>query len=89
MPLHRFDDSFEYEGFQYVQFPMIDPKGARIVYQVSYAALQDRASADGDGSMDAVASFLRNREKIEQIASRKYDAGDKSGVRTHELTPLG
>ncbi len=89
MPLHRFDDSYNYEAFHGVQFQMADPKENRIVYTVSYAALQDRASADGDGSMDAVACFLRNRDKIEQVASRKFDAGDHDrGVRAADLTAI-
>ena len=75
-------------GFSGVLFPMTDGK-SRIVYRVTYEALQDRASADGGGAaFDAVETFLKHRSRIEQIASEKYDAGvAERVVTTADLTP--
>ena len=88
MPLQRADDAYSPERFSGVQFPMTDGKN-RIVFRVSYEALQDRASADGNGETDFVDTFLKHRSQIEQIASEKYDAGDTERlVTTADLTPL-
>jgi hypothetical protein len=90
MPLQRADDSYDAsDRFSGVLFPMTDGK-IRVVYRVSYEALQDRASADGSGAtFDAVETFLKHRPRIEQIASEKYDAGvAERVVTTAELTPL-
>jgi hypothetical protein len=89
MPLQRADDAYDSsDRFSGILFPMTDGK-SRIVYQVTYAALQDRASADGEGAtFDAVETFLKHRPRIEQIASEKYDAGvAERVVTTAELTP--
>ena len=89
MPLQRADDAYDLsDRFSGVLFPMTDGK-SRIVYQVTYAALQDRASADGSGvTFDAVETFLKHRRRIEQIASEKYDAGVAERVVTAaDLTP--
>ena len=75
MPLQRADDAFDSsDRLSGILFPMTDGK-SRIVYRVTYAALQDRASADHNSTFDAVEIFQRHRRKIEQIASEKYDAG--------------
>jgi hypothetical protein len=84
------DDAYDLpDKFSGVLFPMTDGK-SRIVYKVTYAALQDRASADGSGAtFDPVETFLKYRRSIEQIASEKYDAGVTDRVvTTAELTPL-
>jgi Protein of unknown function (DUF1488) len=89
VPLQRADDAYDSsDRFSGVLFPMTDGK-SRIVYQVTYAALQDRASADGSGAtFDAVETFLKHRRRIEQIASEKYDAGvAERVVTTADLTP--
>ncbi|MGP0085782.1 MAG: DUF1488 family protein [Steroidobacteraceae bacterium] len=88
--MKRADDSYDpSDRFSGVDFPMADGK-SRIIYRVSYEALQDRASADGTGAaFDAVETFLKHRGRIEQIASDKYDAGNPERVvTTAELTPL-
>ena len=66
---------------------MTDGK-TRIVCRVSREALDDRASADGRGERmaDPVEVFLAHRQRIEQIASAKHDAGDLEHlVRTADL----
>jgi len=86
MPLWRADEAFDWNG-DVVSFPMTDGK-TRIVYRVSREALEDRASADGRGELlaDLVAVFLMHRQRIEQIASAKHDAGDVERlVRTADL----
>jgi hypothetical protein len=76
MPLWRADESYDWNG-DFVSFPMTDGK-TRIVCRVSREALEDRASADGQGERmaDLAEVFLANRQRIEQIASAKHDAGD-------------
>ena len=89
MPLQRADDAYDSsDRFLGILFPMTDGK-SRIIYRVSYEALQDRASADGSGATsDAVETFLKHRSRIEQIASEKYDARiAERVVTTAELTP--
>ncbi len=89
MPLRRADDAYDpSDRFSGVLFAMTDGK-SRIVYRVTYEALQDRGSADSRGQVhDPVETFLRHRERIEQIASDKYDAGvAERVVTTAELTP--
>jgi hypothetical protein len=87
MPLHRADDAFDADMLEGILFPMTDGK-TRIIYRVSYEALQDLASADGDGSLDTIACFERHRTEIEEIASEKFDAGNPERIiRTNELTP--
>jgi len=88
MPLQRADDAYDAsDEFEGILFTMTDGK-QRIVYRVSYEALQDHAFADGDATLDEIATFLRHRRKIEEIASRKFDANDPDRiVRSTELTP--
>lgn len=78
MPLQRADDAYDAsDEFEGILFTMTDRK-QRIVYRVSYEALEDRAFPDGDATLDEIATFLRHRTKIEEIASRKFDAKSKT-----------
>jgi Protein of unknown function (DUF1488) len=64
----------------------------RIVCRVSREVLEDRASSDGRGELmaDLPAVFLIYRERIEQIASAKHDAGDTEHlVKTTDLSRGG
>ena len=86
MPLRRADDTYNWDG-DAVFFPMTDGN-TRIVCRVSREALEDRASADGCGEILGYPEevFLTHRERIEQIASAKHDAGDaKHLVRSADL----
>ena len=88
MPLRRADDAYDWNG-DVVLFPMTDGN-TRIVWRVSREALEDRASADGRGELmaDLAEVFLINRQRIEQIASAKHDAGaTECLVRTGDLNP--
>jgi Protein of unknown function (DUF1488) len=86
MPLWRADEAYDWNG-DFVSFPMTDGK-TRIVCRISREALEDRASADGRGELlaDLPEVFLMHRERIEQIASAKHDAGDSEHLaRTADL----
>lgn len=65
----------------------------RVICLVTYAALQDRATFDGNGD-DWMRAWLEHREAIEALASYNYDHGiiSESGevvVETEDLTPIG
>jgi hypothetical protein len=88
MPLWRADNAYDWNG-DVVLFPMTDGN-TRIVCRVSREALEDRALADGRGELmaDLPAVFLVHRERIEQIAGAKHDAGDAEHlVKTADLNP--
>ncbi|MET4296770.1 hypothetical protein ABIB06_003710 [Bradyrhizobium sp. LB8.2] len=58
----------------------------RIICRVEWAALRDRAAADGINPNDIVGIFKKHRATIEQIASDQYDAGKQMPVvRTEHL----
>ncbi|MCG2645582.1 MULTISPECIES: DUF1488 family protein [Bradyrhizobium] len=72
-----------------ILFAMFDGD-KRVVCEVEWGALTDRAIVDGDDESDARAAFERHREKIYAIASQNYDAGEKwPCVTTYQLTDLG
>jgi hypothetical protein len=91
MPLRRpisaqadiIDDSDLLVG---VRFAMFDGD-KRVVCRVSYEALTDRASIDRITETPHE-TFMRFRDRIEQIASSNYDQGEKSPlVASHQLNP--
>lgn len=51
---------------------MGDALGAPVVCSISREALEDHFGADGLGEEGRVASFLKNRSKIERMARTKY-----------------
>ena len=83
MPLRRpisaqadiVDDSNLLRG---VRFAMFD-REKQVICTVSYEALTDRAKADGINETTRE-TFMRHRDRIEQIASRNYDTGETSPV---------
>ena len=81
MPLIPTDECIEQMGD--VHFAMMDGE-RRIVCRVSGEALDVATAASGGGpkATDAVKCFLKFRERIEKIASKKYDAGDRNPVVT-------
>ena len=89
MPLHRYDEAYQ-PDLDGVKFRMADERDNIIVYHVTHEALSDHGAANGmTAANDDVEVFLRFRERIEQIASEKYDAGiAERVVKTADLTPL-
>jgi hypothetical protein len=78
-----------------VRFPMLDDsdRTKRVICLVTYAALYDRATCDGNGD-DWMRAWLEHRGAIEALASVNYDIGkfNESGevvVETEDLTPIG
>jgi hypothetical protein len=65
------------DGFVGVKFPMYDGK-RRVVCQVSWDALQDRAALDKTNQNDVRGTFEVYRNKIEAIASDHYDRGEQN-----------
>jgi hypothetical protein len=66
-----------------------------VICLVTYAALHDRATFDGNGD-DWMRAWLEHRGAIEALASYHYDNGNlnESGevvvvVETEDLTPIG
>ena len=69
-----------------VRFAMFDHE-KRVICRASYEALTDRAKADGADETTRE-TFIRYRERIEQIASTNYDDGEASPVvKSDQLTP--
>jgi hypothetical protein len=67
-----------------VRFAMFDHE-KQVICRVSYEALTDRAKADGINETTRE-TFMRHRDRIEQIASTNYDAGEAAPlVKSHEL----
>ncbi|WP_157786065.1 DUF1488 family protein [Bradyrhizobium yuanmingense] len=62
-----------------VLFAMFDGSD-RIVCKVELSALRDRASAEEADPNDVIATFMKHRATIEQIASELYDAGKEMPV---------
>jgi Protein of unknown function (DUF1488) len=89
MPLQRYDDAYQ-PDLDGVKFRMANGRGDIIVYHVTHEALVDHGAQNGlTAANDDVEIFLRFRERIEQIASEKYDAGIAERiVKTADLTPL-
>ena len=95
MPLTRHREAYSANRLNAVVFWMQDETDTErtVLCKVSYEALRDRAAADGDG-LSASETFERHRDRIEKIASDRYDvanldAGDRDGaeiiVRSQEL----
>jgi hypothetical protein len=89
MPLHRYDEAY-HPDLDGVKFRTADEGDNIIVYHVTHEALADCGAANGmTAANDDVQVFLQFRERIEQIASKKYDAGIAERiVKTNDLTPL-
>jgi hypothetical protein len=89
MPLHRYNEVY-HPDLDGVKFRKADDRDNIIVYHVTHEALADRGAANGmTAANDDVEIFLRFRERIEQIASDKYDAGIAERiVKTNDLTRL-
>lgn len=69
-----------------VRFAMFDGE-KRVICRASYEALTDRANADRE-SETTRETFMRHRDRIEQIASANYDDGEALPVvKSHQLTP--
>jgi Protein of unknown function (DUF1488) len=95
MPLVRASEDCDPENLVGVRFPMVDDtdRTKRVICLVTYAALRDRATFDGNGD-DWMRAWLEHRGVIEAIASLNYDNGkfNEAGeilVETEELTPIG
>jgi len=97
VPLIRQREVYSVTRFNAVSFWMQDRNNVEsaVLCKASYEALCDRGKADGDG-LSTHAVFERHRERIEKIASAKYEAGDFATgdgddativILTHELTP--
>ncbi|MGL9622405.1 DUF1488 family protein [Bradyrhizobium sp. U531] len=82
-PSGRFEQA-KPEAILFVMFNGND----RIACRVDWAALQDRAMADGTEGNDIAETFKRHRHTIERIASDQFDAGRQMPVvRSEHLTP--
>ena len=95
MPLVRASEDYDPENLVGVRFPMLDgsDRTKRVICLVTYAALHDRATLDGNGQ-DWMRAWLEHRSEIEVLASVNYDDGkfNESGeviVETEDLTPIG
>ena len=95
MPLVRASEDYDPENLVGVRFPMVDvsDRTKRVICLVTYAALQDRATFDGNGD-DWMRAWLEHREAIEALASYHYDhdmitASGEVVVETEDLTPIG
>lgn len=93
MPLRRVDDICDLENLVGVTFAMIDEAlNKRVTCRVTFEALCDRASFDGDDN-NWMGAWKRHMGEIETYASANYDSGKPlvGGhviVDTHVLTPL-
>jgi hypothetical protein len=81
MPLVRNDEHFQFERFVGVYFYMRDADAhmlcqVDVLCQVSHEALRDRSAHDRDGA-SLPDTFVRHRQRIEAIASRKFDQGHR------------
>jgi len=76
MPLIRASEDCDPENLVGVRFPMLDDsdRTKRVICLVTYAALHDRATLDGN-SDDWMRAWLEHRGVIEAIASVHYDDG--------------
>jgi hypothetical protein len=95
MPLMHASEDCDPENLVGVRFPMLDDsdRTKRVICLVTYAALQDRATLDGNGE-DWIRAWLEHRSEIEALASVNYDDGkfNENGevvIETEDLTPLG
>jgi hypothetical protein len=75
MPLVRDDEHFRFERLVGVYFYMRDAD-APVLCQVSHEALRDRSAQDRDEA-SLPDTFVRHRQRIEAIASRKFDQGHR------------
>lgn len=74
MPLKRAEWGAPYEETKSVCFPMIDTgTGEPISCKVSRECLPNGAGQ----ARDLLTEFNARREELEEIASRKYDAGER------------
>jgi hypothetical protein len=74
MPLSRFQDAFSVTMIG-VTFTMTSGNGT-LLCRVTQGALHDRAVRDGTQSSGLGGLFEAYRTEIEDVASRKFDAGD-------------
>jgi Protein of unknown function (DUF1488) len=95
MPLIRASEDCDPENLVGVRFPMVDAsdRTKRVICLVTYAALHDRATFDGNGD-DWMRAWLEHRGAIEALASYNYDhaMNTESGevvIETEDLTPIG
>jgi hypothetical protein len=74
MPLERESDICDPENLVGVRFVMCDAsdKKKRVICLVTYAALKDRAAADGNGD-DWLRAWHEHRHDMDVLASAKYD----------------
>jgi hypothetical protein len=71
-----------------IQFAMFDGD-KRVLCEVGWGALVDRATVDGADESDILATYHRHREAIQALAGQNYDAGqERPIVTTYQLTPL-
>ena len=79
MPLKRAEWGAPYEETKSVCFPMVDTDtGEQISCEISFSCL---LPAPGQAK-DILAEFEAKREEIEDIVSRKYDAGERPPIIT-------
>jgi hypothetical protein len=95
LPLIRASEDCDPENLVGVRFPMVDAsdRTKRVICLVTYAALHDRATFDGNGD-DWMRAWLEHRGAIETLASYNYDhaMNTESGevvIETEDLTPIG
>ncbi len=93
MPLRRESEACDPEHMVGVTFVMVDDNlSKRVICRVTYEALCDRASMDGD-DQNWIRAWQNHMGTIETLASANYDAGkplvnDRLLIDTLELTPL-
>jgi Protein of unknown function (DUF1488) len=57
------------------EFTMLDSEGATVRCQISGAAMDELAGTRGTASAERQAQFMSLRDRIERIASEKFDGG--------------
>jgi hypothetical protein len=91
MPLVRDHEHFEFERNVGVYFFMKDDDDVPVLCKVSHEALRDCGLRDRDGA-SLSDTFVRHRERIEAIASHKYEQGHRPNdlvlVLSKDLTPI-
>jgi Protein of unknown function (DUF1488) len=90
MPLTRSEETFACERFEGVYFWMCDDN-IDVLCMITDEALRERAARDGEDE-NVERTFVRHRDRIEQIARANYAeralTGDVLLVLTEQLTPL-
>jgi hypothetical protein len=96
MPLASASEDCDLENLVGVRFPLVDEadRTKRVICLVTYAALHDRATFDGNGD-DWMRAWLEHRGAIEALTSYNstttmaFNEAGEVLIETEDLTPIG